>query len=163
MFREMRRIKQVMSQKDSIEVLKRCTAGVLAVSGDDDYPYAVPLSYVYDDGKIYFHTAVSGHKMDAIARQEKVSFCVIDEDRIVPEEFTTYFRSVIAFGKARVLSDEEKTEALVKLCGKYSPDEDSEHVDEEIRKSFKSVAVVEITIDHLSGKEAIEFVKAKNA
>ena len=84
-------------------------------------------------------------------------------DRIVPEEFTTYFRSVIAFGKARVLSDEEKTEALVKLCGKYSPDEDSEHVDEEIRKSFKSVAVVEITIDHLSGKEAIEFVKAKNA
>ena len=163
MFREMRRIRQAMSQEDSIEVLKRCTAGVLAVSGDDDYPYAVPLSYVYDDGKIYFHTAVSGHKMDAIARQEKVSFCVIDEDRIVPEEFTTYFRSVIAFGKARVLSDEEKTEALVKLCGKYSPDEDSEHVDEEIRKSFKSVAVVEITIDHLSGKEAIEFVKAKNA
>lgn len=163
MFREMRRIRQEMSQEDSIEVLKSCTAGVLAASGDDDYPYAVPLSYVYDDGKIYFHTAVSGHKMDAIARQEKVSFCVIDEDRIVPEEFTTYFRSVIAFGKARVVSDEEKTEALVKLCGKYSPDEDSEHVDEEIRKSFKSVAVVEITIDHLSGKEAIEFVKAKNA
>ncbi len=163
MFREMRRIKQVMSQKDSIEVLKRCTAGVLAVSGDDDYPYAVPLSYVYDDGKIYFHTAVSGHKMDAIARQEKVSFCVIDEDQIVPEEFTTYFRSVIVFGKARVLSDEEKTAALVKLCGKYSPDEQPEHVDGEIKKSFNSVAVVEITIDHLSAKEAIEFVKAKNA
>ena len=161
MFREMRRVKQMMPEKDCIAVLERATAGVLAVAGDDDYPYAVPVSYVYEDGKIYFHTAVSGHKMDAIAKQEKVSFCVIDEDQIVPEEFTTYFRSVIAFGKAKALEGEALTEALVKLCGKYSPKESADHVKAEIADSMGRVAVVEISIEHLSGKEAIEFVKAR--
>ena len=84
MFREMRRKKQIMSEADSIAVLERNTAGVLAVAGDDDYPYAVPLSYVYCDGRIYFHTAKAGHKVEAMKQQEKVSFCVIDEDKIVP-------------------------------------------------------------------------------
>ena len=100
MFRNMRRSKQVLSQEDSIAVLEKATSGVLAVSGDDDYPYAVPVSFVYADGKIFFHCAKSGHKLDAIARNSKVSFCVIDEDKIVPEEYTTYFRSVIAFWKS---------------------------------------------------------------
>lgn len=164
MFREMRRSKQVMSFEDSAAVLERNTAGVLAVSGDDGYPYAVPLSYVYTDGRIYFHCAKQGHKMDAIARCEKVSFCVIDQDQVVPEEFTTYFRSVIAFGKARVLDDPaEKRAALEALGKRYSPDETPEALAKEIEGSFKQVTMVEITIDHLSGKEAIEFVKQKKA
>ena len=75
---------------------------VLALLGDNDYPYAVPISYVYDDGKVYFHSAKSGHKIDAIQRTAKASFCVIDEDLVVPEEYTTYFRSVIAFGRIRL-------------------------------------------------------------
>lgn len=164
MFREMRRSKQVMSFEDSAAVLERNTAGVLAVSGDDGYPYAVPLSYVYTDGKIYFHCAKQGHKLDAIARCEKVSFCVIDQDQVVPEEFTTYFRSVIAFGKARVLEEPaEKRAALEALGKRYSPDETPEALAKEVEGSFKQVTMVEITIDHLSGKEAKELAKQRNA
>ena len=92
-----------MSLESCVEVLRKGTSGVLAVSGDDGYPYAVPLSYVYDDGRLFFHCAPSGHKLDAIAGNEKASFCVIDQDHVVPEEYTTYYRSVIAFGRARVL------------------------------------------------------------
>lgn len=161
MFRNMRRSKQILSQEDSIAVLERATAGVLAVAGDDDYPYAVPLSYVYAEGKIYFHCAKSGHKLDGIARNSKVSFCVIDEDRIVPEEYTTYFRSVIAFGKARILDElSEKRAAIEKLAAKYSPDQE-EGRKKEIDDQIDHMCMVEIQIDHLSGKEAIEFVKAK--
>ena len=103
MFREMRRNKQQLSNEECGEILRKSTAGVLAVSGDDGYPYAVPLSYVYCDNKIYFHSAKSGHKIDGIKNNSKVSFCVIAKDEIIPEKFTTYFRSVIVFGKARIL------------------------------------------------------------
>ena len=100
--------------------------GVLALSGDDDYPYAVPISYVFDGAKLYFHCAKDGHKLDAIQRSSKASFCVIDQDQIVPEKYTTYFRSVIAFGQIRIIQDEkEKRAAIEKLAKKYSPDEDA--------------------------------------
>lgn len=90
------------------------TSGVLAVSGDDDYPYAVPLSYVYDGHKIYFHGAKAGHKLDSIVKNPKASFCVIDKDQIVPDEYTTYFRSVIVFGTIRILHDEAEKEKPLK-------------------------------------------------
>lgn len=161
MFRNMRRSKQILSQADSIAILEKATSGVLAVAGDDDYPYAVPLSFVYADGKIFFHCAKSGHKLDAIARNNKVSFCIIDEDQIVPEEYTTYFRSVIAFGKARILEEEgEKRRAIEKLAAKYSPNQEEGRL-KEIDDQISHMCMVEITVDHLSGKEAIEFVKAK--
>ena len=108
MFRTMRRKKQEMSRDRCREVLERGTSGVLAVLGDEGYPYAVPLSYVYKDSNIYFHCAKSGHKTDAIAKNNKVSFCVIDQDAVIPEEYTTNYRSVIVFGKTRILEGEEK-------------------------------------------------------
>lgn len=77
MFREIRRKKQQLTMEESIDILKKGTSGVLALCGDEDYPYAVPISYVYEDSKLYFHGAKSGHKIDAIQRQEKASFCVI--------------------------------------------------------------------------------------
>ena len=101
MFREMRRKKQQLAPERVEEILSRRTAGTLAVLGDEGYPYAVPLSYVYHNGRIYFHCAKAGHKLDAIRGCDKVSFCVIDQDEIVSAEFTTYFRSVIVFGRAR--------------------------------------------------------------
>lgn len=162
MFREMRRKKQVLSIEDSIAVLNNGTSGVLAVSGDNDYPYAVPLSYVYHDRKIIFHCAQTGHKLDAIARNEKVSFCVIDQDNVVPQEYTSYFRSVIVFGKARILNNEdEKRSALEILAAKYSPDHEQGRL-QEIEKHFKQVCLVELVIEHMTGKEAIELVKAKH-
>ena len=161
-FREMRRKRQMLDEEENLSILNRLTSGVLAVMGDGDYPYAVPVSYVYDNHKIYFHSALSGHKIDAIQRHEKVSFCVIEKDDIVPEKYTTYFRSVIAFGKARILIDEqEKRNAIELLAAKYSPQQ-VEGRRKEIEKSFPHMHVVEITIEHLTGKEAIELVRKRN-
>ncbi|ATW23502.1 pyridoxamine 5'-phosphate oxidase family protein [Candidatus Formimonas warabiya] len=162
MFREMRRKKQVLTLEESIQVMNRGTSGVLAVSGDDNYPYAVPLSYVYHDNKIFFHCAKTGHKLDAIARNEKVSFCVIDKDQVVPDEYTSYFRSVIVFGKARILEDEaEKRRALEILVERYSPNHEESRRLQAIEKEFSIVCMIELTIEYMSGKEAIELVKAK--
>ena len=162
MFREMRRQKQVLSLEENIQVLSRGTSGVLAVSGDDDYPYAVPLSYVYHDNKIFFHCAKTGHKLDSIARNEKVSFCVIDKDQIVPDEYTSYFRSVIAFGKARILEDiAEKRNALKILTERYSPDQEPDRLQEAVEKGLQNVCMIELAIEHMSGKEAVELVKAR--
>jgi len=123
MFREMRRKKQLLSNEESIEILKYCTSGVLAVTGDDGYPYAVPLSYTMKDDKLFFHCAKEGHKIDSIKRNDKVTFCVIDKDEVVQKTFTTHFRSVIVFGKARILmEDSERRYALESLVEKYSPD-----------------------------------------
>lgn len=161
MFREMRLKKQILTLEESIDILDKGTSGVLAVSGDDDFPYAVPLSYVYCNNKIYFHCAKSGHKLDAIAKNSKVSFCVIDLDNVIPEEYTTYYRSAIAFGEARVISsDDEKRHALEILAAKYSPDHESGRL-KEIDRQFKQVCLVEISIKHITGKESIELVQAK--
>ncbi|MFR1110032.1 MAG: pyridoxamine 5'-phosphate oxidase family protein, partial [Anaerotruncus colihominis] len=122
MFREMRRKKQELSRMESVALLERATSGVLAVLGDGDYPYAVPLSFVYYDEKLYFHCAVTGHKLDAVKRHPKASFCVIGQDHVLPEKYTTCFRSAIAFGRVRVLEDPaEKLHALELLAAKYSP------------------------------------------
>jgi nitroimidazol reductase NimA-like FMN-containing flavoprotein (pyridoxamine 5'-phosphate oxidase superfamily) len=163
MFRTMRRFKQALPLSDCEEILNRGTSGVLAVSGDDGYPYAVPVSYFYDGAKIYFHCAKSGHKLDSIARCDKVSFCVIDQDKIVPEKYTTYFRSVIAFGRAHVVEDnEEKRAALRLLAAKYSPaPELAEGLRKEVDSQLSAVCIVEISIEHLTGKEAIELVRKK--
>lgn len=162
MFREMRRKKQSLPAEECVDILRRMLHGTLALLGDEGYPYAVPVSYVYADGKIYFHSALAGHKVDAIARDGRVSFCVVEQDDVKPEEFTTYFRSVIAFGKARFLCDEtDKRAALTLLAEKYSPGEPG--LEAEITKDFNHLLMVEITIEHLSGKESIELVRSKNA
>lgn len=161
MFREMRRKNQLLSEEETIKILKKGTSGVLAVLGDEGYPYAVPLSYIYCNSKIYFHAAKAGHKIDAIMKCNKASFCVIDEDNVVPEEYTTYFRSAIAFGKIKVIEDEtEKRNVIEKLAAKYTPN-DEEGISEEIKKGFKILCMIELDIEHMTGKEAIELVRAK--
>lgn len=161
MFREMRRSKQAMTSEECIAVLNRGTSGVLAVWGDDDYPYAVPLSYLYEDSKLYFHCAADGHKTDAIKNHPKVSFCVTDQDQVVSQEYTTYYRSVICFGRARILeSEEEKKSSLEKLAAKYTPEDEAGRL-REVEQSLKRVCMVEITIESMTGKEAKE-LKGKN-
>ncbi len=81
-FREMRRKRQQLAEEESIAILEKATAGTLALLGDNDYPYAVPISYVYHDGKLYFHSALAGHKVDAIRKCDKASFCVIEQDDV---------------------------------------------------------------------------------
>ena len=160
MFRTMRRNKQLLSVNDTVAVMERCTNGVLACIGDNDYPYAVPLSYVYFNDKIYFHSAKAGHKIEAIIRNSKVSFSVIDEDTIVGQEYTTYFRSVIAFGKARIVVGDEWVDAFTALVEKYSGDQPKEAKQKEINGCTQS-HVIAIDVEHITGKEAIEYARAK--
>src|SRR5690554_4137595 len=103
MFIKMRRDKQSLSQEQIVEVLNRQTSGVLGVNGYQGFPYTVPLSYAYKDGKLFFHCAKEGHKLDSIKKDNKVTFCLIDKDEIVEEKFDTLFRSVIIFGRAYIL------------------------------------------------------------
>lgn len=159
MFREMRRNKQALSREAIEEILNRATSGVLAVNGDDGYPYTVPVSHVYESGTLYFHSAASGHKVDGIRGDDRVSFCVIDQDQVVPEELTTYFRSAVVFGRARIVEDETvKRHALALLGQKYSSGF-PEKTRAAIARELKTVTIVEIAVEHMSGKEAVELVR----
>lgn len=163
MFRGMRRFKQMLTEEECVQILTRGTSGVLAVMGDEGYPYAVPLSYVYEEGKIIFHSAKSGHKIDAIKQCDKASFCVIDKDHIVPEKYTTYFRSVIAFGKVHILeNDNVMRVAIDRLAEKYRPGYEEER-EQEIQRGMAQMCMFELEIEHMTGKEAIELTRANNS
>ena len=157
-FRSMRRKRQQLSEEKSIGILQKSTAGTLALLGDNGYPYAVPISYVYADGKLYFHSALSGHKIDAIRNCDKASFCVIDQDEVHPEKYTTYFRSVIAFGRIHIIEDEQEKLETARLLGdRYNPNQE-EALQKEIEKGLSRMVMIRFDIEHLTGKEAIELV-----
>ena len=159
MFSEMRRKKQMLSIQENIAILQKCTSGVLALSCDEAYPYAIPMSYVYDDGNIYFHCATIGHKLDMIQKNPKVSFCVIDQDAVVPEQYTTYFRSVIAFGEIMIIDDgEDKKDAIEKLSIKYFPDDIPANRASIIDREWKSFYILKMTVEYVTGKQAVELV-----
>lgn len=158
-FRTMRRKRQQLSDSESIEMLKKATSGTLALLGDGGYPYAVPISYVYEEGKLYFHSAKEGHKVDAIRDCDKASFCVIDKDDVHPEKYTTFFRSVIAFGKIHIVEDGAEKLRIARLLGnRYNPNQD-EALQKEIEHGFARMLAIRFDIEHMTGKEAIELVK----
>ena len=160
-FREMRRKRQQLSDEESVGILQRSTSGTLALLGDNGYPYAVPISYVYHEGKLYFHSALAGHKVDAIKNHDKASFCVIDKDDVQPEKYTTFFRSVIAFGQIRIIEDETEKLAIARLLGnRYNPNHD-EALQKEIEHGQNRMLAIRFDIEHLTGKEAIELVKQR--
>lgn len=159
MARAMRRFRQELPANETERILRNGKYCVMAVSGDDDYPYAVPVNYAYYGNSIYIHSASQGHKIDAIRRNPKCSLCIVDRDDVIPEEFTSYFRSVIVFGKAHfVESTEDKVAALRLLGDKYSPGIDPEA---EIARFIKTVCIVRIDIDSIAGKEAIELTRER--
>ena len=162
MFRPMRRIRQQLSQAECDAILQKCSSGVLAVAGDDGYPYTVPMSYLYQDGRLYFHCAKSGHKLDAVRREPKVSFCVVGQDDVVPERFTTHYQSVVAFGRIRVLEDAQEAHAATDaLMRRYAPASTEACRTAEITREMLALSVWEMTIDHMTGKEAIELLRAR--
>lgn len=160
MFREMKKNPQLLSAEDIAAVMARGTNGALACIGDEGYPYAVPLSYVYLHDKIYFHCAKAGHKNDAIANNPKVSFLVVDEDTIVGHEYTSYFRSVIAFGKARIIEGDEAKEAFTAIIEKYSGSQPKEEKHKKVIECTQTDIFV-IDVEHITGKESTEYAKAK--
>ena len=160
MFRPMRRSRQALGIDACKEVLSRGTSGVLALLGDGGWPYAVPMSYAFDGEKLYFHCAREGHKLDAIRREARASFCVVDRDEVVPEEYTTYFRSVIAFGRVRVLEDEAQKRAAIELLARrYFPQDSAENRRRAIEREWAGLCMLEMDIEHMSGKEAKELAR----
>ena len=160
-FREMRRKRQQLSDEVSIGMLQKATSGTLALLGDNGYPYAVPISYVYSDGKLYFHSALTGHKVDAIRVCDKASFCVIDQDNVQPEKYTTFFRSVIVFGRIHIVGDETEKLKIARLLGnRYNPNQE-ESLQKEIETGLSRMLAIRFDIEHLTGKEAIELVKQR--
>ena len=156
MFRKMRRHDRDMIFNDTIELLKNGQYGVLSISGDEGYPYGIPLNYVYDEGQIYFHSALEGHKIDGINRSNKVSFCIVEEVETIPNKFSTRYRSVIAFGKVEEVKDQnEKKAGLLGIIKKYS----SDYIDKGMKyidSDYEKTAVFRIVIEHMTGKKANE-------
>ncbi len=153
MFREMLRKKQSLSESECIEILRAEPRGVLSVLGDDDYPYGMPLNHFYceDDGKIYFHSGMKGHKIDAISRHDKASFCVYDQGFRRDGEWALNIRSVIVFGHIEIVTDREKICGISRLlCYKFTDDE--KYIEEEIRRSGPRTFMFALVPEHITGK-----------
>lgn len=151
MIREIRRKDRELKNEEAIEILDQNTYGVLSTVGENGYPYGVPVNYIYINGSVYFHCAVEGHKLHNIKNNDKVSFCVVGQTQILPDKFSTKYESVIVFGKAIEVSDDEKNMALLEILKKYSPDY-IEQGKEYIQRSGKATRVIKISIEHISGK-----------
>lgn len=153
MFRGMRRFKQQISEEECIAVLKEEPRGVLSVLGDDGYPYGIPLDHWYceEDGKLYFHCAREGHKLDAVSKCDKVSYCVMDKGFRKDGDWALNIKSVIVFGRMKIVPDEEKKrEICTNLCRKFSDDED--YLQKELTHAFPRVCCLELTPEHMTGK-----------
>lgn len=153
MFRPMRRAKQQLSQEECIQLLKEEPRGVLSLLGDDDYPYGLPMDHFYceEDGKLYFHCAKTGHKLDAIAKHDKASFCVYDQGYRKEGDWALTIRSVILFGRMSIVEDQEKAVAMIRrLAHKYTSD--SEMIEEVIRTSTANVVCLCLTPEQITGK-----------
>ncbi len=153
MFRKMRRINQQVTEEECIRILKEQPRGVLSVIGDDGYPYGIPMDHFYDekDGKIYFHGAKSGHKIDAIKKCDKVSYCVYDEGFRKEGEWALNITSVVIFGRIELVEDEKKAwDICANLCRKFTDDE--AYLKKEMENSFSRVQCLCLTILHMTGK-----------
>lgn len=149
--RKMRRDDRQLAHEEAVAILEKGEYGILAITGDEGYPYAVPLSYAFDRGAVVFHSAMEGHKVEAIRKNPKCSFTVIGDTEVLPGKFSTKYESVIAFGKARELEGEEKHQALMALIRKYSP-EFLESGEKYVLNAGGKTVVVKIEIDALTGK-----------
>ncbi len=157
MFREMRRKRKQIDKESAETLLAQSRRGVLAVNGDDGYPYAIPINYFYDrkNQKIYFHGARVGHKVDALKKCDKVCFTVYGNETVKEDPWAPFLQSVVIFGRCHLMETDEKAMALLKqLAMKYYPNE--QLADAEITQSGKAVQLFEIEIEHLSGKEIQE-------
>ena len=153
MFRKMRRFKQQISNEECIELLKNEKRGVLSVMGENGYPYGIPLNHYYneDDGKLYFHSAKEGHKLDAIRSCDKVCYTVFVFFYRKDGEWAFNVKSVVVFGRIALVTDEEKTREICSaLCRKFT--DDGEYLEYELKHALPRVQCLELTPEHISGK-----------
>ncbi len=153
MFRPMRRFKQQLTEEECKKILKEEWRGVLALLGDDDYPYAVPINFYYEEpeNKIYFHGGGEGHKIDAVKKYDKASFCVYDKGFRKEGDWALHIKSVVAFGKIRIVEERDLTLSVCRKLGlKYAPD--PEYVEQEIKQHFARTVCLELSVEHMTGK-----------
>ena len=154
-FRPMRRMKQQLEEGDCMAILSSAMRGVLSVVGDGGYPYGVPINFVYDDGKLYFHCAKEGHKLDAIRACDKTCFTVLDEPQKEPGDWWYHVRSVVCFGTMRIVEDEAERMTRLRMLGrKYFPD--GYDLEGDLRRSGPNAEMLEMTIVHMTGKRVRE-------
>ncbi|MGN1318702.1 MAG: pyridoxamine 5'-phosphate oxidase family protein [Lachnospirales bacterium] len=156
MFRKMRRINQQISDEKCIEILKNEPRGFLAVLGDSGYPYSIPLNHYYEDGKLYFHCAKEGHKIDAIKNNNKVSYCVIDKGTEIEGKRGLDFNSVIVFGKMSILEDKNKIIEYVRKIGLKFFGLEPTYIENEIEKYKDKVNIIVLEIENMTGKRVNE-------
>ncbi len=155
MFRPMRRFRQQLTDEQCIAILQTEKRGVLAVHGDGGFPYTVPLNFVYDGGRLYFHCAVEGHKLDAVQADSRVSFCVLHECGQADDGWSYFVDSVVVFGDIRIINDEAvRTDKLRKLGSKYFPT--AAMVEHDLAKNAARALVLELTPLHITGKHVHE-------
>lgn len=154
MFREMRRKDKQMNESEAWERLNEASHGILSVNGENDYPFGVPVSYSVVDKEIMIHGSFKGHKMDSIKGNDKVSFTVVLKDEIVGEKFTTEFASIVVFGRARIVEEEEKKDrGLFSLIEKYSQgflEEGRKYID----RAGKGTCLIAVEVEHITGKRS---------
>ena len=153
MFRKMRRSPQALSHEEMIDLLKKETRGVMSVQGDDGYPYGFPINHYYDEeaNKIYIHGANFGHRVDAVKRDPKVSYCVFGQEYQVEGDWAKYVKSVIVFGKAELIEEQDEVIRISRLlCDKFPCPQ--EYVETEISKDAGRTLIVAIDVEDMNGK-----------
>lgn len=156
-FRKVRKKKNEISREDCIALLKEERRGVLSVMGLEGYPYGVPVDHYYDeeDGKLYIHGGLIGHRVEAVKANDKVSYTVLNQGYIPEGGWARIMRSVICFGRIEIITDPEiVADQCRKLCYKFT--DDSEYIEAEIKKSLRGTLLMVMTIDHMSGKQIEE-------
>ena len=155
MFRKMRRFNQQLPEEKCLEILKNEPRGVLAVLGDEGYPYAVPVNFLYRNGKIFIHGAKEGHTIDSVRGYEKASFCVIDKGEKQEGDWALWFNSVICFGRIRVMEDQDEVIAMSReLCTRFPATQ--EEIEGMVKRSGPRTAGLELIIEHMTGKRVHE-------
>lgn len=153
MFRELIRKNKKLSEEECIRILKSEKRGVLSVNGDNGYPYGMPMNHFYneDDGKIYFHCGKIGHRLDALKKDGRVSFCTFDEGYCNPGQWQLNIRSIIVFGNIKIVDDPDKiADITTKLSHKFT--QDDEYIKAEIRQYASGTLLLELTPGHICGK-----------
>lgn len=151
MERQMRRSDRAIPDSEARQILQAGEYGILSTVSADGQPYGVPVSYAYTGEVIYFHCAVEGHKLENLSSNNRVSFCVVGQTQVLPDKFATNYESVIVFGKAFEVVDDEKQAGLVELLKKYSPDF-MEKGERYIKGDAPNTKVYKIAAESLTGK-----------
>lgn len=149
----MRRGRQAISREEMIDLLRTETRGVMSVQGDDGYPYGFPINHFYneEDGRLYFHGATFGHRVDAVRRDPKVSYCVYGQDYKADGDWAYYVKSVIVFGRVELIEDPLEIERICRLlCEKFPCP--PEYVETEIEKDTPNTLLMAINIENMNGK-----------